>query len=102
MRSMATASSTGVSDGREGGDRADGLQFPNAIKNGVTQEELVEMFTHLAFAASLGRTFHRSSSTALPATLRARSASMASQARSQLPRQPTLALRRLFATRDIR
>ena len=26
-----------------------GFHFPNAIKNGVTQEELVEMITHLAF-----------------------------------------------------
>jgi 4-carboxymuconolactone decarboxylase len=25
------------------------FHFPNAIKNGVTQEELVEMITHLAF-----------------------------------------------------
>jgi hypothetical protein len=51
------------------------------------------------------RTFldrHGSWSTALPSTLRARSASMASRARSQLPRQPTLASRRLFATSDMR
>jgi 4-carboxymuconolactone decarboxylase len=27
------------------------FHFPNAIKNGVTQEELVEMITHLAFYA---------------------------------------------------
>jgi 4-carboxymuconolactone decarboxylase len=26
-----------------------GFHFPNAIKNGVTQAELVEMITHLAF-----------------------------------------------------
>lgn len=26
-----------------------GFHFPNAIKNGVTQEELIEMITHLAF-----------------------------------------------------
>src|SRR5437879_327405 len=26
-----------------------GFHFPNAIKNGVTQEELVEAITHLAF-----------------------------------------------------
>jgi len=26
-----------------------GFHFPNAIKNGVTQEELAEMITHLAF-----------------------------------------------------
>ena len=25
------------------------FHFPNAVKNGVTQEELVEMITHLAF-----------------------------------------------------
>ena len=25
------------------------FHFPNAIKNGVTQEELIEMITHLAF-----------------------------------------------------
>ena len=28
-----------------------GFHFPNAIKNGVTREELVEMITHLAFYA---------------------------------------------------
>ena len=27
------------------------FHFPNAIKNGVTEEELVEMITHLAFYA---------------------------------------------------
>src|SRR6201995_5298457 len=27
------------------------FHFPNAIRNGVTQEELVEMITHLAFYA---------------------------------------------------
>jgi 4-carboxymuconolactone decarboxylase len=26
-----------------------GFHFPNAIKNGVTQEELIEVITHLAF-----------------------------------------------------
>ncbi|HMK72382.1 MAG TPA: carboxymuconolactone decarboxylase family protein [Myxococcaceae bacterium] len=26
-----------------------GFHFPNAIKNGVTEQELVEMITHLAF-----------------------------------------------------
>jgi 4-carboxymuconolactone decarboxylase len=26
-----------------------GFHFPNALKNGVTQEELIEMITHLAF-----------------------------------------------------
>jgi 4-carboxymuconolactone decarboxylase len=28
-----------------------GFHFPNAIKNGVTQEELIEVITHLAFYA---------------------------------------------------
>lgn len=28
-----------------------GFHFPNAIKNGVTHEEVVEMITHLAFYA---------------------------------------------------
>jgi 4-carboxymuconolactone decarboxylase len=27
------------------------FHFPNAIKNGVTREELIEMITHLAFYA---------------------------------------------------
>jgi alkylhydroperoxidase/carboxymuconolactone decarboxylase family protein YurZ len=48
-RSMATASSTGVSDRREGETEQVDFPFPNAIKDGVTQEELVEMFTHHAF-----------------------------------------------------
>ena len=34
---------------RDGQDRADEFHFPNAHRNGVTQEELVEMITHLAF-----------------------------------------------------
>ena len=34
---------------RDGEDGADGVRFPNAIKNGVTREEVVEMITHLAF-----------------------------------------------------
>jgi 4-carboxymuconolactone decarboxylase len=26
-----------------------GFHFPNALKNGVTREELIELITHLAF-----------------------------------------------------
>jgi 4-carboxymuconolactone decarboxylase len=32
-----------------GQDRADGFPLPNAINNGVTVGEIVEMLTHLAF-----------------------------------------------------